>query len=289
MRADKSTSHHHSTPQPLGRRSFTFRICDQNPRFNSFLLTILFISIRLCATSGFLRALLAVVITSFSTCARRATALNNGHVMSAQLGQGMENSEREVAPIRKRRRIINSCAGCRKRKSRCDRGQPCSECIANTTVDLCQYLEDAIKPRNSASPVSARSSEPIHTGALQSHDLASHDLASRVTQLENLLRSQMSLLQPQASIPHFERTAVPATPPDTCKYSKLSKRCSLLTNRVVSGSSEKDEGSPALFQSNGRTQGFLQGKNGRGTNPLSARHWASLLYLVRSPCKSADV
>jgi hypothetical protein len=143
---------------------------------------------------------------------------------------GQYHAQRET-PVRKRRRTINSCAGCRKRKSRCDRGQPCSECVANATLEMCQYLESAAKPRNVA--VSAlpnvlaqlpAQAGPSQTTAevLQSRELVSQDqdLATRVSQLENILKTQMSLLtQPQpATVQDIRQPTHPNTPPETGRF-----------------------------------------------------------------------
>jgi hypothetical protein len=154
---------------------------------------------------------------------------------------GQYPAQRET-PVRKRRRAINSCAGCRKRKSRCDRGQPCSECVANATLEMCQYLESAAKPRNIA--VSAMQNAlprlPVQTGplqttaeALQSRELVAQDqdLATRVSQLENIIRTQMSLLtRPQAAtVQDIRQPTHPAAPPEIGKFRFVSSFCRQLT------------------------------------------------------------
>ncbi|GMK59768.1 hypothetical protein CspeluHIS016_0803740 [Cutaneotrichosporon spelunceum] len=49
-------------------------------------------------------------------------------------------SNRSTAPLRARkRRAILSCARCREHKLKCDRGQPCSACVAYGEAQLCVY------------------------------------------------------------------------------------------------------------------------------------------------------
>jgi Fungal Zn(2)-Cys(6) binuclear cluster domain len=155
--------------------------------------------------------------------------------MTPQLGQ--YSAQRET-PVRKRRRTINSCAGCRKRKSRCDREQPCGECVANATLEMCQYLESAVKPRNVTASASqnALARLPVPAGPLQtraevlkSRELVGQDqdLATRVSQLENILRTQMSLLtQPQsATVQDIRRPTHPNTPPETGRFRFVNSFC----------------------------------------------------------------
>jgi hypothetical protein len=100
---------------------------------------------------------------------------------------------------------------------------------------MCQYLESAAKPRNVAVsalqdalarlPVQAG---PLQTTAevLQSRELVGQDqdLATRVSQLENILRTQMSLLtQPQpATVQDIRRPTHPTTAPETGSLSLLT-------------------------------------------------------------------
>jgi hypothetical protein len=160
-------------------------------------------------------------------------------IMTLQPGQ--YPAQRET-PVRKRRRTINSCAGCRKRKSRCDRGQPCSECVADATLEMCQYVESAAKPRNVAvsdlQNALARlpaPAGPVQSTAevLESRELVDQDqdLATRVSQLENILRTQMSLLtQPQSvTVQDIRRPTHPNTPPETGKFRFVNRFCRYLT------------------------------------------------------------
>ncbi|KAH7412713.1 hypothetical protein BKA64DRAFT_567032 [Cadophora sp. MPI-SDFR-AT-0126] len=48
-------------------------------------------------------------------------------------------------PPRKRKRIIISCTECHRRKQKCDRQSPCSNCIARNKQSLCQYENEAAR------------------------------------------------------------------------------------------------------------------------------------------------
>src|SRR5687767_6581040 len=59
------------------------------------------------------------------------------------------------APRQKRSRILLSCAPCRHSKLKCDRGQPCSQCLKKDRIDLCTYAPKPEK-RRPAKGVAAR-------------------------------------------------------------------------------------------------------------------------------------
>jgi hypothetical protein len=220
------------------------------------------------------------------------TPLSSHEPSTDQFGQQMEApvelSQGEPL-VRKRRRTINSCAGCRKRKSRCDRGQPCSECVTNSTLDLCHYLSEVVKQhsnpvlslwRNGSSPT-----PPLSTQSDISRDTLGHDsdLAARVSQLENLVRGQMSLLnqgkpQPKVEPSQIERPSGPSSLPSKCERQRLEgfirsdKLCTVVEmSKTVAG---------APFGDIGKLPGRLQGSNGRETKFMSSRHWSSLLNLA---------
>lgn len=45
-------------------------------------------------------------------------------------GTGGENKTQDVQPrVRRRNRVISSCLECRRRKLKCDKGQPCANCV----------------------------------------------------------------------------------------------------------------------------------------------------------------
>lgn len=47
----------------------------------------------------------------------------------------------EDRKIKRRNRISLACAACKKKKTKCDRGRPCSLCVKNKTEDQCTYDE----------------------------------------------------------------------------------------------------------------------------------------------------
>ncbi|KAH8177472.1 fungal specific transcription factor domain-containing protein [Sarocladium implicatum] len=73
----------------------------------------------------------------------------------------MESEEADIPPTgdnphrQKRSRVLLSCAPCRNSKLKCDRGQPCSQCLKKDRVDLCAYAPKPEK-RRPAKGVAAR-------------------------------------------------------------------------------------------------------------------------------------
>lgn len=65
----------------------------------------------------------------------------------------MDPDEAEAPPNgdnphrQKRSRVLLSCAPCRNSKLKCDRGQPCSQCLKKDRVDLCAYAPKPEKRR----------------------------------------------------------------------------------------------------------------------------------------------
>ncbi|KAF2816414.1 uncharacterized protein BDZ99DRAFT_471641 [Mytilinidion resinicola] len=59
---------------------------------------------------------------------------------------------------RQRRRLILTCVECRKRKQKCDRGQPCAQCIARGPESICIY-EKFKSPSNAVARASSKSTE----------------------------------------------------------------------------------------------------------------------------------
>ncbi|KAF2497066.1 hypothetical protein BU16DRAFT_348592 [Lophium mytilinum] len=59
---------------------------------------------------------------------------------------------------RQRRRLILTCVECRKRKQKCDRGQPCAQCIARGPESICIY-EKFKSPNNAVARASSKSTE----------------------------------------------------------------------------------------------------------------------------------
>lgn len=73
------------------------------------------------------------------------------------------NRQREPSTTRSRRPPL-SCAPCRRRKVKCDRRQPCNQCISHNMADLC-YYQDKERSRVSSHlpprPVSHISNSPL--------------------------------------------------------------------------------------------------------------------------------
>ncbi|KAF7177785.1 hypothetical protein CNMCM7691_006219 [Aspergillus felis] len=65
----------------------------------------------------------------------------------------------------KRNRVPLSCASCRVRKLRCDRHQPCHNCVMRGSSNLCLYATRPSrrqKVNSSASPLEGRATSPVH-------------------------------------------------------------------------------------------------------------------------------
>lgn len=58
----------------------------------------------------------------------------------------------------KRTRVHFSCVECHRRKQKCDRKEPCSQCVARRVPHLCRpFLNGVEDPNSLVSPVHARS------------------------------------------------------------------------------------------------------------------------------------
>lgn len=165
---------------------------------------------------------------------------------------------------RKRRRTVNSCIGCRRRKSRCDRAQPCEECVKN--ADWCQYTDEASKTQASSRCVVA---------AQQRQDI---DVAPNVT----------SLPAYTAAIPI---SACARCTPKELEFEARIARLEALTKGQIEQSPfivedsqlqqiERNPSHPSPEISITLKQNFLRGKNGKKTELISSFHWISLIRLV---------
>ena len=56
-------------------------------------------------------------------------------------GQPVSKHQPNGVVTHKRRRVINSCTECRRRKVKCDRNKPCAQCVTNQSSDLCQFFD----------------------------------------------------------------------------------------------------------------------------------------------------
>lgn len=61
-------------------------------------------------------------------------------------------------PPRKRRRIIISCTECHRRKQKCDRHLPCTNCVSRNKQDSCRYETSAPTARRAAANTPRRDS-----------------------------------------------------------------------------------------------------------------------------------
>lgn len=57
------------------------------------------------------------------------------------------SSGEQAAQVHKRSRILLSCGPCRNSKLKCDREQPCSQCIKKGRADVCHYAPKPEKKR----------------------------------------------------------------------------------------------------------------------------------------------
>ncbi|GLA66179.1 hypothetical protein AtubIFM55763_010906 [Aspergillus tubingensis] len=78
---------------------------------------------------------------------------------------------------RKRNRVPLSCAPCRQRKLKCNRAQPCENCIKRGDATSCSYAQANVRKKNPP-PLSASSSPD--------------DMQNRIDRLENLVLSLMT-------------------------------------------------------------------------------------------------
>ena len=78
-----------------------------------------------------------------------------------------EPSQQQRPPHQKRTRVLLSCGPCRNSKLKCDRGEPCTQCLKKDRADACVY---APKP-NKAKPAKG--------------------MAARLKRLEGMVRDMM--------------------------------------------------------------------------------------------------
>ncbi|KAI2617465.1 hypothetical protein GGR54DRAFT_208057 [Hypoxylon sp. NC1633] len=93
---------------------------------------------------------------------------------TAHLDDDSNHDVRTKAPPRKRRRIVISCTECHRRKQKCDRKMPCTNCVSRNKEASCHYETGTplAKPDRKASSQSAneRSPESIETLPLKTAD-----------------------------------------------------------------------------------------------------------------------
>jgi len=127
----------------------------------------------------------------------------------------MENTSSTIPQKRPRPRPVKSCLQCRAKKRKCDREQPCSNCVLSNARDHCVYDETAGSIRRSAaddsvdrtamSPSSTSAPlpeyrNPWNEGSPDSSK-ASKD-TSRIAQLEDRIKYLEHALSPPSDDHH---------------------------------------------------------------------------------------
>ncbi|KLJ10812.1 hypothetical protein EMPG_13813 [Blastomyces silverae] len=90
---------------------------------------------------------------------------------------GAHSPEGQYRVVRKRNRVPVSCAPCRSRKLKCNRGMPCENCVKRSDAPSCTYAQ----PKTRKKPVSNQDS-PVSPDGMQ----------SRIDRLESLVLSLMT-------------------------------------------------------------------------------------------------
>ena len=150
--------------------------------------------------------------------------------------------------IQKRNRSQLSCTACRQLKSKCDREQPCSQCLKKGRGDMCEY------------PLPARRKKPAVT------------MQKRLRHLESMVKDIMPTLEGQ-SIPSTERSnSSSGTPQSTFTPSQVS---ALNSQSDSISAQETGQTSVSTSQTSGRL--FLEGSESRY---VGTSHWAAILENV---------
>ncbi|ORX35880.1 fungal-specific transcription factor domain-domain-containing protein [Kockovaella imperatae] len=134
---------------------------------------------------------------------------------AASPGQIISNKPRERKPHATRRRIVQSCSECRRRKIKCDKKFPCGPCILRSDQDRCHEVGMAEKNvvSNSSNVAStsdlallahrldALEASLIKSGALLPSDMDHFLKSSRLNESRDLSRPTSPRLTPRQSIP----------------------------------------------------------------------------------------
>ncbi|EKD19533.1 fungal specific transcription factor domain-containing protein [Drepanopeziza brunnea f. sp. 'multigermtubi' MB_m1] len=83
-----------------------------------------------------------------------------------------------VKPPRKRKRIVISCTECHRRKQKCDRQNPCSNCVARNKQGLCRYESESARKQQLLDESANGSAEE---GALFHHAQQESETAAQVS------------------------------------------------------------------------------------------------------------
>jgi hypothetical protein len=146
------------------------------------------------------------------------------------------------AKARKERAQL-SCAFCRHRKLKCDRNQPCDQCVKRSQT--CHFN----------TPVAARVSKP-------QQDNHGSTIQSRIRHLEGLVLSLMNNENSSNSYSNDSDTSCPA----------LSRQLSPTSDESPSASSSSQDPEQAL-----KSFGFMN-VNGHQTKYVGNEHWQAILY-----------
>jgi hypothetical protein len=104
-----------------------------------------------------------------------------------------------VRPFQKRPRPVKSCLNCRKDKRKCDRGQPCTQCVKSRNLEPCTYDERA-----------GSLGQIVEGSAMDSNTLTTPARRGRRKDPVRRLRTQVSKLE--SLIQEIESSSPPPSP-----------------------------------------------------------------------------
>ncbi|KAK8849709.1 hypothetical protein IAR55_005044 [Kwoniella newhampshirensis] len=122
----------------------------------------------------------------------------------------------------KRTRVHFSCVECHRRKQKCDRKEPCSQCVARRVPHLCRPFLNGVEDPNNNSDVHARlnSIEGLLSRLVSSlpQTLTSQSIAHIPTDasspdVSSLTASGEEIFHPHATPPDGQRAIMPSKPP----------------------------------------------------------------------------
>lgn len=128
-------------------------------------------------------------------------ALQDTPPSSTSSTNGASPNDHHFRVVRKRNRVPLSCAPCRHRKLKCNRGHPCDNCTKRSDIASCNYAAPGSKKKGVASPSNATPG----------------DMQNRIDRLEGLVLSLMtsgqapsSTAAAQAAIDHSRSNSLSA-------------------------------------------------------------------------------
>ncbi|GMF81785.1 unnamed protein product [Aspergillus oryzae] len=195
-----------------------------------------------------------------------------------QVSRDLQSGQADAPPRKKRRRQINSCSECRRRRSRCDRRLPCGECTKNKCS--CHYIDDLDTATTTRKRDTSAKNVSFFSGTATSQELPlpdttrlaerQEDLNARVHKLESLLNTYLPVLSRLQSSQN-------TTDDLRQRQSKHHQPQSFPANTsLIASPAEVPANISKIFEA----EGYLRGKNGRKTEFVSSRHWTGLIYLV---------